>query len=61
MTPQENAAVFGQVWKTMFTDSEWDLIFNLLDDNRRSIDEDHPYLKEHYTALDKIRTLFADA
>ena len=47
--------------KEFFTDSEWDLIFNLLDDARMSIDEDHPYLEETSTALDKIRSLFADA
>ena len=46
--------------KEFFTDSEWDLIFNLLDENRVSIDEDHPHLEENYTALDKIRTLFQD-
>lgn len=46
--------------KEFFTDSEWDLIFNLLNENRMVIDEDHPYLEENYTALDKIRTLFQD-
>jgi hypothetical protein len=46
--------------KEFFTDSEWDLIFNLLDDARMSIDEDHPYLEETFTALDKIRSLFAE-
>jgi len=46
--------------KEFFTDAEWDLIYDLLDNNRQYEDEDCPYLQEYYTALKKIRTLFEE-
>jgi hypothetical protein len=46
--------------KEFFTDSEWDLIHDLLDSNRQYEDEDNPYLEDYYTALNKIRSLFEE-
>lgn len=46
--------------KEFFTDKEWDLIYDLLDNNRQYEDEDCEYLEEYYTALTKIRSLFED-
>ena len=45
--------------KEFFTDSEWDLIFNLLDSNRQ-YDDDEEYIEDYYSALKKIRSLFEE-
>jgi hypothetical protein len=46
-----------QIVREFFTDSEWDLIFDLLDSNRQ-FDDSEDYHEDYLTAIDKIRTLF---
>lgn len=53
-----NQSVGNHAVKEFFTESEWDLIYELLDQNRQYEDEDNPYLPDYYTALNKIRNLF---
>ena len=48
-----------QTIKEFFTDSEWDLIYQLLDSNRQ-YDDDEVYAEDYYTALNKIRSLFEE-
>lgn len=43
--------------KEFFTDSEWDLIYDLLESNRQ-FDDEESYAKDYVTALNKIRSLF---
>ena len=45
--------------KEFFTDSEWDLIFDLLESNRQ-FDDDESYAEDYVTAIAKIRTLFEE-
>lgn len=45
--------------KEFFTDSEWDLIYELLDTNRQ-YDTDESYAEDYITALSKIRNLFEE-
>ena len=45
--------------KEFFTDSEWDLIYQLLDSNRQ-YDDDEEYAEDYYTALSKISKLFVE-
>lgn len=44
--------------KEFFTDSEWDLIWDLLDSNRQYEDEDCEYIDDYFTAMSKIHKLF---
>lgn len=53
-----NQAVGNHAIKEFFTDSEWDLIYGLLDSNRQYDDED--YYEDYCSAIDKIRKLFED-
>jgi len=46
-----------QIVREFFTDSEWDLIFDLLDSNRQ-FDDSEDYHEDYLTAINKIRTLF---
>jgi len=48
----------NQQIKEFFTESEWDLIYDLLENNRMILDEDSEELEVNYTALKKIRSLF---
>jgi hypothetical protein len=45
--------------KEFFTESEWDLIYDLLESNRQ-YDDDESYAEDYVTALDKIRSLFEE-
>ena len=45
--------------KEFFTDSEWDLIYDLLDSNRQ-YDDDEEYAEDYNTALSKIASLFVE-
>ena len=45
--------------KEFFTDSEWDLIYDLLDSNRQ-YDDDEEYAEDYITALNKIASLFVE-
>jgi hypothetical protein len=45
--------------KEFFTDSEWDLIYDLLESNRH-YDEDESYAEDYVTALNKIHDLFKE-
>ena len=47
-----------QIVREFFTDSEWDLIFDLLDSNRQ-FDDSEDYHEDYLTAIQKIRTLFS--
>ena len=47
-----------QIVREFFTDSEWDLIFDLLDSNRQ-FDDSEDYHEDYLTAIKKIRTLFS--
>jgi hypothetical protein len=43
--------------KEFFTESEWDLIYDLLDSNRQ-YDDNEEYVEDYSTALNKIHSLF---
>lgn len=45
--------------KEFFTDSEWNLIYDLLNSNRQ-FDEDEEYAEDYVTALKKIHSLFEE-
>lgn len=45
--------------KDFFTDSEWDLIYQLLESNYQ-YDDDEDYAEDYVTAIDKIRKLFEE-
>lgn len=45
--------------KEFFSDSEWDLIYDLLDSNRQ-FDDDESYAEDYVTAINKIRNLFEE-
>lgn len=45
--------------KEFFTDSEWNLIYDLLNSNSQ-FDEDEEYAEDYVTALKKIHSLFED-
>jgi len=47
-----------QIVREFFTDSEWDLIFDLLDSNRQ-FDDSEDYHEDYLTAIQKIRSLFS--
>jgi hypothetical protein len=55
MTPQENATVFGQVWKTMFSDDQWDLIYAMAG---HALDNDEFNPEDVYSIRNKIHALF---
>ena len=44
--------------KEFFTDSEWDLIYTLLDQNRQYEDPEMEGIEDYDTALQKITKLF---
>ena len=43
-----------------FTETEWDLIYQLLDQNRQFEDPDMEGIEDYDTALQKITKLFAN-
>lgn len=45
--------------KEFFTDSEWDLIYDLLESNYQ-FDDSEDYAEDYVTAIAKIRKLFED-
>lgn len=49
----------SEMIKEFFSDSEWDLIYDLLDSNRQ-FDTDESYAEDYDTALKKIRDLFEE-
>jgi hypothetical protein len=57
MTPQENATVFGQVWKTMFSKDQWDLIYAMVG---HALDDDEFNPEDVYLIRNTIHTLFDD-
>lgn len=47
--------------KEFFTDSEWDLIYNLVENNRQFCDDDeYDPVEDYNTVLTKIRGLFEE-
>lgn len=45
--------------KEFFSDSEWDLIYDLLESNRQ-FDDGEEYAEDYVTAINKIRNLFEE-
>jgi hypothetical protein len=55
MTPQETATIFNQVYRLMFTDSEWDLIYNFVG---HALDDDEEDSEMVYNIRNKIHSIF---
>jgi hypothetical protein len=55
MTPQETATIFNQVYRLMFTDSEWDLIYNYVG---HALDNDEEDSEMVYSIRNKIHSIF---